>query len=92
MVVNYPSWLPAKLVECLKAWRQSRKLILFIVFVALFLDNMLLTTVGRYFYVHRVSTANRLLVYCAAISTKFNGTQFTFSKAAPTKKANCDQK
>lgn len=28
-------------------WRSSRALILFIVFVALFLDNMLLTTVGR---------------------------------------------
>jgi len=48
MVANYPSWLPAKFVENLKAWRQSRKLILFIVFVALFLDNMLLTTVGQY--------------------------------------------
>jgi len=49
MVVSYPSWLPPKLVECLKAWHQSRKLTLFIVFVALFLDNMLLTTVGGYF-------------------------------------------
>ena len=29
-------------------WRSSRVLILFIVFVALFLDNMLLTTVGRF--------------------------------------------
>jgi len=48
MVANYPSWLPPKLVEWLTAWRQSRKLILFIVFVALFLDNMLLTTVGQY--------------------------------------------
>jgi len=47
MVANYPSWLPPKLVEYLAAWRQSRKLILFIVFVALFLDNMLLTTVGK---------------------------------------------
>jgi len=47
-VANYPSWLPPKLVEYLAAWRQSRKLILFIVFVALFLDNMLLTTVGQF--------------------------------------------
>lgn len=30
-------------------WRSSRALILFIVFVALFLDNMLLTTVGKFF-------------------------------------------
>ena len=29
-------------------WRSSRSLILFIVFVALFLDNMLLTTVGAW--------------------------------------------
>ena len=29
-------------------WRSSRALILFIVFVALFLDNMLLTTVGKW--------------------------------------------
>lgn len=29
-------------------WRSSRILILFIVFVALFLDNMLLTTVGKF--------------------------------------------
>jgi hypothetical protein len=29
-------------------WRTSRVLILFIVFVALFLDNMLLTTVGKF--------------------------------------------
>lgn len=29
-------------------WRSSRVLILFIVFVALFLDNMLLTTVGKF--------------------------------------------
>jgi len=69
MVVSYPSWLPPKLVECLKAWRQSRKLILFIVFVALFLDNMLLTTVGRYFtctvYVTVVSYA---LIYLSQIS------------------------
>ena len=28
-------------------WRSSRTLLLFIVFVALFLDNMLLTTVGK---------------------------------------------
>jgi hypothetical protein len=28
-------------------WRSSRVLILFIVFIALFLDNMLLTTVGK---------------------------------------------
>lgn len=32
-----------RFVKC----RQSRSLILFIVFVALFLDNMLLTTVGK---------------------------------------------
>jgi DHA1 family solute carrier family 18 vesicular amine transporter 1/2 len=44
-MTTYPSWLPPKVVECLRAWRQSRKLVLFIVFVALFLDNMLLTTV-----------------------------------------------
>ncbi|ELU03854.1 hypothetical protein CAPTEDRAFT_131587 [Capitella teleta] len=31
--------------ECLKACRASRRLVLFIVFIALFLDNMLLTTV-----------------------------------------------
>lgn len=49
MVANYPSWLPPILVEHLAAWRQSRKLILFMVFVALFLDNMLLTTVGQCF-------------------------------------------
>jgi len=30
-------------------WRSSRVLILFIVFVALFLDNMLLTSVGKVF-------------------------------------------
>jgi hypothetical protein len=30
-----------------RKWRSSRVLILFIVFIALFLDNMLLTTVGK---------------------------------------------
>jgi hypothetical protein len=37
---------PAKLSGCLTKCRQSRKLVLVIVFIALFLDNMLLTTVG----------------------------------------------
>ncbi|KAL5022481.1 hypothetical protein ScPMuIL_001636 [Solemya velum] len=36
---------PRKLTECLTECRQSRKLVLVIVFIALFLDNMLLTTV-----------------------------------------------
>ena len=36
-----------KFVEKIKSWRGSRKLVLFIVFVALLLDNMLLTTVGE---------------------------------------------
>ena len=54
MVANYPSWLPPKLVEHLAAWRQSRKLILFVVFVALFLDNMLLTTLGQHFFLRTV--------------------------------------
>ena len=36
------------LLTWLREERQSRKLILFIVFVALLLDNMLLTVVGRY--------------------------------------------
>lgn len=35
------------LLKWLREERQSRKLILFIVFVALLLDNMLLTVVGR---------------------------------------------
>lgn len=35
------------LLTWLREERQSRKLILFIVFVALLLDNMLLTVVGR---------------------------------------------
>lgn len=35
------------LIKWLREERQSRKLILFIVFVALLLDNMLLTVVGR---------------------------------------------
>lgn len=35
------------LIQWLREERQSRKLILFIVFVALLLDNMLLTVVGR---------------------------------------------
>lgn len=37
------------LLQWLREERQSRKLILFIVFVALLLDNMLLTVVGRCF-------------------------------------------
>lgn len=37
------------LLKWLREERQSRKLILFIVFVALLLDNMLLTVVGRCF-------------------------------------------
>lgn len=36
-----------RLLKWLREERQSRKLILFIVFVALLLDNMLLTVVGR---------------------------------------------
>ena len=36
--------------DFLEMCRTSRRLILFIVFVALFLDNMLLTTVGEYVY------------------------------------------
>lgn len=36
---------PAKVSGCLTKCRQSRKLVLVIVFIALFLDNMLLTTV-----------------------------------------------
>lgn len=32
----------------LERWRTSRKPLLVIVFIALFLDNMLLTTVGKY--------------------------------------------
>lgn len=36
----------------LREERQSRKLILFIVFVALLLDNMLLTVVGKYTFSH----------------------------------------
>ncbi|XP_052101406.1 synaptic vesicular amine transporter-like [Mytilus californianus] len=36
---------PAKMSDCLTKCRQSRKLVLVIVFIALFLDNMLLTTV-----------------------------------------------
>ena len=31
--------------------RNSRNLVLFVVFVALFLDNMLLTVVGKYMYI-----------------------------------------
>ena len=40
------------MTECLKRCRSSRKLVLVIVFVALFLDNMLLTTVGQYISIY----------------------------------------
>lgn len=36
------------LTDLLAKCRNSRRLILIIVFIALFLDNMLLTTVGKY--------------------------------------------
>jgi hypothetical protein len=38
--------LPASVEKFVVEGRQSRKMLLFIVYVALFLDNMLLTTVG----------------------------------------------
>ncbi|XP_033633096.1 synaptic vesicular amine transporter-like [Asterias rubens] len=38
-------WRDFSLLECMKDLRQSRKLVLFIVFVALLLDNMLMTVV-----------------------------------------------
>lgn len=37
-----------RLKDFWQKWRSSRVLILLIVFIALFLDNMLLTTVGKY--------------------------------------------
>ena len=48
------------LIKWLREERQSRKLILFIVFVALLLDNMLLTVVGR----------------CAPVTAKFESPFF----------------
>lgn len=39
----------SKLVEVLNKYRNNRKVLLFIVYIALFLDNMLLTTVGEFF-------------------------------------------
>ena len=38
-----------KLKDTCLSLRGSRKLVLVIVFIAIFLDNMLLTTVGKYF-------------------------------------------
>lgn len=57
------------LLKWLREERQSRKLILFIVFVALLLDNMLLTVVGRCF--------SHLLckVSCSALSVCATGSQ-----------------
>lgn len=37
-----------RLLKWLREERQSRRIILFIVFVALLLDNMLMTVVGRF--------------------------------------------
>ena len=42
-----------KLKESCLNLRGSRKLVLVIVFIAIFLDNMLLTTVGQYSHIRR---------------------------------------
>ena len=50
-------WRDFSLLECMKDLRQSRKLVLFIVFVALLLDNMLMTVVGKgQFYYNKLQT------------------------------------
>jgi hypothetical protein len=41
-------WRDFSCFKCFADIRNSRKLIVLIVFVAIFLDNMLLTTVGRW--------------------------------------------
>lgn len=45
----------SKVTGCINRCRQSRNLVLVIVFIALFLDNMLLSVVGQYCnqYTHR---------------------------------------
>lgn len=45
----------SKVTGCINRCRQSRNLVLVIVFIALFLDNMLLSVVGQYWnqYTHR---------------------------------------
>ena len=40
-------WRDFSARTCVKDLRQSRKLVLFIVFVALLLDNMLMTVIGK---------------------------------------------
>lgn len=52
-----------RLLKWLREERQSRKLILFIVFVALLLDNMLLTVVGRSFFTSHSSFAHLSTFY-----------------------------
>lgn len=36
--------------ELIEKYRDNRKVLLLIVYVALFLDNMLLTTIGKYYF------------------------------------------
>ena len=51
-------------------WRSSRVLILLIVFIALFLDNMLLTTVGklnRKYFLNKISSIF-FSSYCSGLS------------------------
>ncbi len=38
--------------ELVRSCRNSRKLVLLVVFIALFFDNMLLTTIGKYKFMH----------------------------------------
>ncbi len=40
--------MAAALAELINKYRHNRKMLLFIVYIALFLDNMLLTTVGMF--------------------------------------------
>lgn len=59
-------------------WRSSRVLILFIVFVALFLDNMLLTTIGQW---GRNASSNRIDVSPLRFSSDHSRLSVSFAKS-----------
>lgn len=43
--------MTTKFIEILRKYKNNRKILLLIVYIALFLDNMLLTTVSQFFLI-----------------------------------------
>lgn len=59
-------------------YRNNRKILLLIVYVALFLDNMLLTTVGKFKYFMNIKILKAFiecfnLVFCTPVIQKITG-------------------